>query len=40
MEAPAAIAHEAAALSDGVQVAERVDAIPQWPRSLGHTWLA
>jgi hypothetical protein len=40
MQASAAIAHQSAALGDGVQFAERIDAILQWPRSSGHTWLA
>ena len=36
MQPPAAIAHHPAALSDGVQFAERIDAILQRPGSLRH----
>ena len=36
MYAPAAIAHEGAALGDSAQFAERVDAILQGPGCLGH----
>ena len=36
MQPPAAIAHHPAALGDGVQFAERIDAILQRPGSLGH----
>src|SRR3984957_15538800 len=36
MQPPAAVAHEPAALSDGAQFAERIDAILQRPGSLGH----
>src|SRR5580704_16028758 len=36
MQPPAAIAHHAAALGDGVQFAERIDAILQRPGSLRH----
>jgi hypothetical protein len=37
MQPPAAIAHQSAALGDGVQFAERIDAILQRAESLRHT---
>ena len=40
MQPPAAIAHEPATLGDGVQFAERIDAILQRPGSLRHAWPA
>ena len=40
MDPPASVAHQPAALGDGMKFAERVDAILQRSARLGHVWVA